>query len=55
MCKTNDGYEIAQYDLKLRGPGNFLSSQQSGFSKQMQMMLAYPDIYQLAKKIYHNR
>lgn len=55
MCKTNDGYEIAQYDLQLRGPGNFLSSQQSGFSKQMQMMLAYPDIYQLAKKIYHNR
>lgn len=50
MCKTNDGYEIAQYDLQLRGPGNFLSSQQSGFSKQMQMMLAYPDIYQLAKK-----
>ncbi len=24
MCRTNDGYEIAETDLKLRGPGDFL-------------------------------
>ncbi|MBQ7380968.1 MAG: ATP-dependent DNA helicase RecG [Clostridia bacterium] len=24
MCATNDGYEIAETDLKLRGPGDFL-------------------------------
>lgn len=54
MCSTNDGYEIARKDLELRGPGNFLSTQQSGFSKQMQMMLAYPDIYRLAKDVYYN-
>ncbi len=24
MCSTNDGYEIAETDLKLRGPGDFL-------------------------------
>ena len=24
MCKTHDGYEIAESDLKLRGPGDFL-------------------------------
>lgn len=53
MCQTNDGYEVAKKDLELRGPGNFLSTQQSGFSKQMQMMLAYPDLYQLAKTIYY--
>ena len=30
MCKTNDGFEIAEVDLKLRGPGDILGTQQSG-------------------------
>ena len=28
--KTNDGFEIAQKDLKLRGAGQFFGTQQSG-------------------------
>lgn len=30
MCSTNDGFEIAEVDLKLRGPGDLMGTQQSG-------------------------
>jgi len=30
MVKTNDGFEIAETDLKLRGPGDLMGTQQSG-------------------------
>ncbi|MEJ2163552.1 MAG: ATP-dependent DNA helicase RecG [Robiginitalea sp.] len=30
MVHTNDGFEIAETDLKLRGPGNLMGTQQSG-------------------------
>ena len=30
MCGTNDGFEIAEADLKLRGPGDLEGTQQSG-------------------------
>lgn len=30
MCRTNDGFEIAEVDLKLRGPGDITGTQQSG-------------------------
>jgi ATP-dependent DNA helicase RecG len=30
MCNTNDGFEIAEADLRLRGPGNIEGTQQSG-------------------------
>lgn len=30
MVETNDGFEIAEADLKLRGPGDFLGTKQSG-------------------------
>jgi ATP-dependent DNA helicase RecG len=30
MVQTNDGFEIANVDLELRGPGNVLGTQQSG-------------------------
>jgi ATP-dependent DNA helicase RecG len=30
MVKTNDGFEIAEADLKLRGPGDITGTQQSG-------------------------
>jgi ATP-dependent DNA helicase RecG len=30
MCKTNDGFVIAEEDLKLRGPGDLEGTQQSG-------------------------
>lgn len=30
MCSTNDGFKIADEDLKLRGPGDFFGSRQHG-------------------------
>ena len=30
MCRTNDGFRIADEDLKLRGPGDFFGSRQHG-------------------------
>ena len=30
LCQTNDGFKIAEEDLKLRGPGDFFGSRQSG-------------------------
>ena len=30
MVQTNDGFEIAEADLKLRGPGDLEGTQQSG-------------------------
>ena len=52
MVKTNNGFEIAETDLKLRGPGDIFSTKQSGFPD-----LNYADIVQdtellsLTKKI----
>ncbi len=32
MVRTNDGFEIADVDLKLRGPGDLMGTQQSGIT-----------------------
>ena len=31
MVKSNDGFKVAEIDLKLRGPGNIFGTEQSGF------------------------
>ncbi|HJD86876.1 MAG TPA: ATP-dependent DNA helicase RecG, partial [Empedobacter falsenii] len=30
MCQTNDGFQVAEVDLELRGPGDMMGTQQSG-------------------------
>ncbi len=32
MCQTNDGFELAEADLKMRGPGDFEGTRQSGLA-----------------------
>lgn len=37
MVKTNDGFEISEVDLRLRGPGDFHGTQQSGLPMELRM------------------
>lgn len=37
MVRTNDGFEIAEVDLKLRGPGDIEGTQQSGISYDLKI------------------
>lgn len=52
MVKTNDGFEIAEVDLKLRGPGDISGTQQSGITELRIADLAKDvQILQLARDI----
>ena len=37
MCETNDGFRIAEADLKLRGPGDLEGTQQSGMALDLKI------------------
>ncbi|WP_284652331.1 ATP-dependent DNA helicase RecG [Flavobacterium terrisoli] len=50
MVKTNDGFEIAEVDLKLRGPGDIMGKQQSGvLNLQIADLVKDKDILLLAR------
>ena len=50
MCRTNDGFEIAEVDLKLRGPGDIMGTQQSGvLNLQIADLVRDRDILQIAR------
>ena len=51
MCATTDGFEIAEADMRQRGPGDFLGTQQSGDNKYLMLVLAYPEKYEEARAI----
>lgn len=59
MCSTTDGFEIAKYDLKMRGAGNFVGTKQSGTDKYVMLMLSHAELYEkiskLNDKIYNNQ
>ena len=52
MCKTNDGFEIAEADLQLRGPGDMEGTQQSGipFNLRIARITRDGQILQLARE-----
>lgn len=50
MTRTNDGFEIAEVDLKLRGPGDIMGTQQSGvLNLKIADLVLDRDILQLAR------
>lgn len=51
MCETNDGFRIAEADLKLRGPGDLEGTQQSGMAFDLKIANIATDgqIVQLAR------
>lgn len=60
MCKTNDGFKIAEYDLKTRGPGDFIGKRQHGLpqlkiadmSTDMEVLI---EAQQAANQAYQHR
>lgn len=58
MCETNDGFLIAERDLKLRGPGDFFGSRQHGLpalkiADLNNDMAVLHDAQAVAKRILH--
>ena len=50
MVRTNDGFEISEVDLKLRGPGDIMGKQQSGvLNLQIADLVRDKEILQLAR------
>ena len=51
MVRTNDGFEIAEVDLKLRGPGDIMGTQQSGvLNLQIADLVKDRDILMVARE-----
>ena len=51
MCRTSDGFEIAEEDLKLRGPGELFGTRQHGIPQlQVSDMLRHADVLEKAQK-----
>ncbi|MCR4601959.1 MAG: ATP-dependent DNA helicase RecG [Prevotella sp.] len=52
MCQTNDGFRIAEADLKLRGPGDLEGTQQSGIAFDLKIANIASDgqLVQLARE-----
>lgn len=52
MEKTNDGFEISEHDLELRGPGQFLGTRQSGLTGfKLAHLVRDQDILQLSREV----
>lgn len=53
MTRTNDGFEISEADLQLRGPGDMEGTQQSGIAFDLRIANIAKDgqILQLARDI----
>lgn len=48
MISTNDGFKIAEEDLKLRGSGDILGTKQSGSNEYVLQAMLYPEVYEKA-------
>ena len=53
MCETNDGFRIAEADLKLRGPGDLEGTQQSGIAFDLKIANIARDgqLVQMAREV----
>lgn len=50
MCKTTNGLEIATEDMKLRGTGDLLGTEQSGKNEYIDLIIRYPNMYKKVKE-----
>ncbi|MDE6626921.1 MAG: ATP-dependent DNA helicase RecG [Lachnospiraceae bacterium] len=49
MCQTTSGLKIAEEDMRLRGSGNILGTEQSGQNEYIELITHYPNMYNKAK------
>ena len=54
MVDTNDGFKLAELDLKQRGPGEFLGTRQSGYASTLKMA-SLTDVALIEKASQHAR
>lgn len=50
LCSTSNGFEIAEKDLELRGPGDLIGQEQSGESEVINTILSRPKLSALIKE-----
>ena len=50
LCSTTNGFEIAEKDLELRGPGDLMGSRQTGINEIIDLMMARPKLTALVRK-----
>jgi ATP-dependent DNA helicase RecG len=48
--RTNDGFELAEHDLQMRGPGEFFGTRQSGLPDLKLVKLTDAKLLELARK-----
>jgi ATP-dependent DNA helicase RecG len=46
MARTTDGFEVAKSDLELRGAGNLIGTEQSGFDRAVEIIATNHALYQ---------
>jgi ATP-dependent DNA helicase RecG len=51
MSETNDGFKLAEFDLKQRGPGDFLGTRQSGYTGLRLASLSDSELITRARKV----
>ena len=44
LCTCQDGFTLAEEDMRLRGPGEFLGTRQAGLDGQVAALLAHPEL-----------
>ena len=54
LCNTNDGFKIAEADLLMRKTGDLLGTKQSGKDKYVELMLAYPNMFEKVRLLAEN-
>ncbi len=50
MAKTNDGFKLAEKDLEIRGPGQFLGTRQSGYTQLKLASITDLELIEQARK-----
>ncbi len=50
LCSTTNGFEIAEKDLQMRGPGDLMGDRQTGINEIIDLMIARPKLTALVRK-----